>query len=47
MMGHLGNLREGMNLNAIAVHLNQMGLPTIWGGKWTTKAVSRAQEWVT
>jgi DNA invertase Pin-like site-specific DNA recombinase len=46
MMGHFGNLREGMSLNAIATHLNQMGVPTIRGGKWTAKAVSRVQEWV-
>ncbi len=39
--GHLGNLREGMSLNAIAFHPNQMGVPTIRGGKWTAKAVSR------
>jgi DNA invertase Pin-like site-specific DNA recombinase len=45
MMGHLGNLREGMSLNAIAAHLNQMGVPTIRGGKWTAKAVGRVQEW--
>lgn len=45
MMGHLGNLREGMSLNAIAAHLNQMGVPTIRGGKWTAKAVSRIQGW--
>jgi DNA invertase Pin-like site-specific DNA recombinase len=45
MMSHLGNLREGMSLNAIAAHLNQMGVPTIRGGKWTAKAVSRIQEW--
>lgn len=45
MMGHLGNLREGMSLNAIAAHLNEMGVPTIRGGKWTAKAVSRVQEW--
>ncbi|WP_161080640.1 recombinase family protein [Duganella sp. CY15W] len=45
MKGHLGNLREGMSLNAIAAHLNQMGVPTIRGGKWTAKAVSRVQEW--
>lgn len=45
MMGHLSNLREGMSLNAIAAHLNQMGVPTIRGGKWTAKAVSRIQEW--
>jgi len=45
MKGHLGNLREGMSLNAIAAHLNQMGMPTIRGGKWTAKAVSRIQEW--
>lgn len=47
MMGHFGNLREGMSLNAIAAHLNQMGVPTIRGGKWTAKAVSRIQEWAT
>ncbi|WP_343732084.1 recombinase family protein [Duganella sp.] len=45
MMGHLGNLREGMSLKAIAAHLNQMGVPTIRGGKWTAKAVSRIQQW--
>lgn len=45
MMGHFENLREGMSLNAIAAHLNQMGVPTIRGGKWTAKAVSRVQEW--
>lgn len=45
MKGHLGNLREGMSLNAIAAHLNQMDMPTIRGGKWTAKAVSRIQEW--
>jgi DNA invertase Pin-like site-specific DNA recombinase len=45
MMGHLANLREGMSLNAIAAHLNQMGVPTIQGGKWTAKAVSRVQKW--
>lgn len=45
MMGHLGNLREGMSLNAVATHLNQMGVPTIRGGKWTAKAVSRIREW--
>ncbi|WP_377703738.1 recombinase family protein [Pseudoduganella sp. UC29_71] len=45
MMGHLENLREGMSLNAIAAHLNQMGVPTIRGGKWTAKTVSRIQEW--
>lgn len=45
MKGHLDNLREGMSLNAIAAHLNQMGVPTIRGGKWTAKAVSRIREW--
>ena len=45
MMGHLANLREGMSLNAIAAHLNQMGVPTIRGGRWTAKAVTRVQEW--
>jgi hypothetical protein len=38
-------LREGMSLNAIAVHLNQMIVPLMRGGKWTAKAVSRIQEW--
>jgi DNA invertase Pin-like site-specific DNA recombinase len=42
---HLANLREGMSLNAIAAHLNQMGVPTLRGGKWTAKAGSRVQEW--
>lgn len=45
MIGHFGNLREGMSLNAIATHLNQMGVPTIRGCKWTAKAVVRVQEW--
>jgi DNA invertase Pin-like site-specific DNA recombinase len=45
MMGHFGNLRDGMSSNAIAAHLNQMGVPTIRGGKWTAKAISRVQEW--
>ncbi|AWL06036.1 recombinase family protein [Massilia oculi] len=45
MMGHFENLREGVSLNAIVAHLNQMGVPTIRGGKWTAKAVSRVQEW--
>lgn len=45
MMSHFGNLREGMSLNAIAAHLNQMGVPTIRGGRWTAKAVSRVREW--
>jgi DNA invertase Pin-like site-specific DNA recombinase len=45
MMGHFANLREGMSLNAVAAQLNQMGVPTIRGGKWTAKAVSRVQEW--
>jgi DNA invertase Pin-like site-specific DNA recombinase len=45
MMAHLGNLRKGMSLNEIAAHLNEMGVPTIRGGKWTAKAVSRIQEW--
>lgn len=44
MMIHFGNLREGMSLNAIAAHLNQMGVPTIRGGKWTAKVVSRVQK---
>lgn len=42
---HLANLREGMSLNAIAAHLNQIGVSTIRGGKWTAKAVSRIQDW--
>lgn len=45
MMGHLGNLKEGMSLNQIAAHLNQMNVPTMRGGRWTAKAVSRVQEW--
>lgn len=44
-MGHLANLREGMSLNAIAADLNQMGVPTIRGGRWTAKTVSRVQAW--
>jgi len=45
MMGHLSNLRADMTLSAIAAHLNQMGVPTIRGGKWTAKAVTRVMEW--
>lgn len=45
IMGHLANLREGMSLTAIAAHLNQLGVPTIRGGKWTAKAVSRVRKW--
>jgi hypothetical protein len=32
MMGLLGNLKEGMRLNQIAAHLNQMNVPTIRRG---------------
>jgi DNA invertase Pin-like site-specific DNA recombinase len=45
MMGLLGNLKEGMSLNQIAAHLNQMNVPTMRGGRWTAKAVSRVHEW--
>lgn len=45
MMGLLGNLKEGMSLNQIAAHLNQMNVPTMRGGRWTAKAVSRVQKW--
>lgn len=46
MMGVLENLREGMSLNQIAAQLNRMDVPTIRGGRWTAKAVSRVQQWV-
>jgi DNA invertase Pin-like site-specific DNA recombinase len=45
MMGLLGSLKESMSLNQIAAHLNQMNVPTMRGGRWTAKAVSRVQEW--
>jgi DNA invertase Pin-like site-specific DNA recombinase len=45
LMGLLGNLKEGMSLNQIAAHLNQMNVPTLRGGRWTAKAVSRVHEW--
>jgi hypothetical protein len=45
MMGLLANLKEGMSLNQIAAHLNQMNVPTMRGGRWTAKAVSRVREW--
>nr|WP_315400165.1 recombinase family protein [uncultured Duganella sp.] len=45
LMGVLGNLKEGMSLNQIAAHLNQMNVATIRGGRWTAKAVSRVQAW--
>lgn len=44
IMGIIENLREGMSLNAIAVHLNATSTPTMRGGKWTAKAVSRVKE---
>lgn len=31
----------GMSLNAVASHLNTMNSPTMRGGRWTAKAVSR------
>jgi len=45
IMGMLENLKDGMNLNQIAAHLNQMNVPTMRGGRWTAKAVSRVQKW--
>jgi DNA invertase Pin-like site-specific DNA recombinase len=44
IMGIIGNLREGMSLNAIAAHLNTTSTPTMTGGKWTAKAVSRVMD---
>ena len=44
MIGLFGNLKEGMSLNQIAAHLNQMNVPTMRGGRWTAKAVSRIKE---
>lgn len=44
IMGIIGNLREGMSLNAIAAHLNTTNTLTMRGGKWTAKAVSRVKE---
>jgi DNA invertase Pin-like site-specific DNA recombinase len=40
MMGLLGNLKDGISMNAIAKHLNAMSVPTMRGGKWTATAVS-------
>jgi DNA invertase Pin-like site-specific DNA recombinase len=31
----------GMSMNAVAAHLNTMNSPTMRGGRWTAKAVSR------
>lgn len=45
IMGILENLKEGMSLNQISRHLNDMNVPTMRGGRWTAKAVSRVQEW--
>lgn len=44
IMGLLENLKEGMSLNQIAAHLNQMKVPTMRGGRWTAKAVSRVEQ---
>ena len=37
----LASLKDGMSLNAIASHLNATSMPTMRGGRWTAKAVSR------
>ena len=37
----IGNLKTGMSMNAIAAHLNATSTPTMRGGSWTAKAVSR------
>lgn len=37
----LASLKDGMSLNAIAAHLNATSMPTMRGGRWTAKAVSR------
>ena len=42
LMPLVGRLKEGgMSLNAIATQLNASNMPTMRGGKWTAKAVSR------
>ena len=42
MMPVIENLKAGgMSMNAIAGHLNTMNAPTMRGGRWTAKAVSR------
>ena len=42
MMTTIGKLMAaGMSMNAIASELNGMSLPTMRGGRWTAKAVSR------
>lgn len=42
MMTTIGNLMTaGMSMNAIAGELNGMDVPTMRGGRWTAKAVSR------
>jgi len=41
VLGIIGNLKEGMSMNAIAAALNVTNMPTMRGGKWTAKAVSR------
>lgn len=47
MMGLFGNLKADMSLNAIAKHLNAMNVPTMRGGQWTAKAVSRVRDQAT
>jgi DNA invertase Pin-like site-specific DNA recombinase len=44
VLGIIGNLREGMSMNAIAAALNASNMPTMRGGKWTAKAVARVKE---
>jgi DNA invertase Pin-like site-specific DNA recombinase len=44
IVGIIGNLKEGMSMNAIAAHLNETNTATMRGGKWTAKAVSRIKE---
>jgi len=42
VMPLVGRLREGgLSMNAIAAQLNASNLPTMRGGRWTAKAVSR------
>jgi DNA invertase Pin-like site-specific DNA recombinase len=42
MMTTIGKLMEaGMSMNAVASELNGMNVPTMRGGRWTAKAVSR------
>ena len=42
VMPLVGRLKEGgLSMNAIAAQLNASNMPTMRGGQWTAKAVSR------